>query len=396
MSTLTDSEYQKLTTNITELYHLNTLESLPNGIRSIIKQLVPADSSSCVSFQNQAMELISCDIDLSNFIANLTPAYFQRHPILAYHLQTGDWSAFKCSDFLTEAQYHHCDAIYENAYKAYEIEDFFMFSVPDPIHPPNYQEWSLPWLLNELNDPFRLQEIVQSQNTLNNLGLGLYRSDRSFTETDRTLLNILRPHIFRTYQYAQHYTLIQHQIAQLTELTEFLGLAILSIEGQIKLLTNRAIRLLEHYFPAEWSNRYILPESLHQYCQQQIQKLRQPDTAPLLPALERKQDNHRLIVQFIPDRPESKIILLFEEYVAAELSIDTFRRIGLTKRQSEVLFYLTQGKTNKEIAQLLGRDAKTIKKHLDGIYATLQVNGRIAAVSSAYNQLGRLRLIDDR
>jgi DNA-binding CsgD family transcriptional regulator len=394
MSTITDRQYQQLLSGIAELHNCQTLNDFPSHVLPVVNRLVSTDSSYCVSFQNELIEVIACDTNFSTLINHITPDYFVQHPVLNHHLRTGDWSAFKGSDFLSEAEYHRCDALYEQTYKGYDIEDFFIFSIPDPVQPPNPQKWSLQLLVYDRNFTQRIQQLTENQNSLGNLGLGLNRSDRSFTETDRTLLNLLRGHIFHAYQSLQRYSAIQAQMAQLSELTEFLGLIAFSIDGQVNLLTNRATRLLAHYFPTEWSNRNALPESLQQYCQKQLQKLRQPDISPLLPPLERLKDNHRLIIRFVPALLQSEIILVLEEYTASELAIDTFRQIGLTKRQSEILFYLTQGKTNKEIAQQLGRDATTIKKHLDGIYAALQVSGRIEAVAAAYTKLGMLQVND--
>ncbi|WP_139307485.1 helix-turn-helix transcriptional regulator [Rhodovulum sp. ES.010] len=37
---------------------------------------------------------------------------------------------------------------------------------------------------------------------------------------------------------------------------------------------------------------------------------------------------------------------------------------GLTDREAEVLFWLTRGKTNRDIAEILDLSARTVNKHL--------------------------------
>ena len=59
---------------------------------------------------------------------------------------------------------------------------------------------------------------------------------------------------------------------------------------------------------------------------------------------------------------------------AAEL-----RKFGLSKRESEVLAWVAQGKTNGEIATILNLNLGTVKKHVEHIFAKLGVETRIAA-----------------
>ena len=54
---------------------------------------------------------------------------------------------------------------------------------------------------------------------------------------------------------------------------------------------------------------------------------------------------------------------------------------GLTRRQMDVLSLLSEGRSTKEIARSLNLGVGTIKAHLDGLYRTLGVHNRTAAVS---------------
>jgi DNA-binding NarL/FixJ family response regulator len=53
--------------------------------------------------------------------------------------------------------------------------------------------------------------------------------------------------------------------------------------------------------------------------------------------------------------------------------------LGLTPRAAETLLWLTQGKTNAEIAVILGNSESTVKKHVLEIFAKLAVETRTAA-----------------
>jgi len=58
-------------------------------------------------------------------------------------------------------------------------------------------------------------------------------------------------------------------------------------------------------------------------------------------------------------------------------------RLSLTPREAEVLLWISKGKTNKEIGQILEASPKTINKHSEKIYKKLEVDNRTSAASKA-------------
>ncbi len=62
-------------------------------------------------------------------------------------------------------------------------------------------------------------------------------------------------------------------------------------------------------------------------------------------------------------------------------------RLGLTPRVAEVLLWVAQGKTNSEIAIILGISESTVKKHLLEIFSKTGVETRSAAVLRALEVL---------
>ena len=55
----------------------------------------------------------------------------------------------------------------------------------------------------------------------------------------------------------------------------------------------------------------------------------------------------------------------------------------LSRREQEVLEYLAQGSSNKVIARNIGVSENTVRFHLKNIFAKLQVNNRLLAVTAA-------------
>jgi len=59
------------------------------------------------------------------------------------------------------------------------------------------------------------------------------------------------------------------------------------------------------------------------------------------------------------------------------------RKLNITQREKEILAWLRNGKTNWEIAQVLGISESTVKKHVRRILANLNVCSRTQAVAKA-------------
>ena len=59
----------------------------------------------------------------------------------------------------------------------------------------------------------------------------------------------------------------------------------------------------------------------------------------------------------------------------------------LTQREVEVLLYLSQGKTNREIAGELVLSERTVQRHISNLYAKINVRNRAEATTFALSQL---------
>lgn len=69
-------------------------------------------------------------------------------------------------------------------------------------------------------------------------------------------------------------------------------------------------------------------------------------------------------------------------------SFEPLLKLNLTPRVAEVLLWVAQGKTNGDIASILGISESTVKKHLLEIFQNLGVETRSAATLRALEVLG--------
>lgn len=63
-------------------------------------------------------------------------------------------------------------------------------------------------------------------------------------------------------------------------------------------------------------------------------------------------------------------------------------KLALTAREAEVLLWITRGKSNRDVAEILSLSPRTVNKHLEQIYAKLGVENRTAAAALAIQTLG--------
>ncbi len=68
------------------------------------------------------------------------------------------------------------------------------------------------------------------------------------------------------------------------------------------------------------------------------------------------------------------------------------RHFKLTAREAEVLLWVAQGKSNGDVAMILGMSEKTVKQHLGSVFQKIGVEGRNAAALQAVEVLSRPRL----
>jgi DNA-binding response OmpR family regulator/DNA-binding CsgD family transcriptional regulator len=84
------------------------------------------------------------------------------------------------------------------------------------------------------------------------------------------------------------------------------------------------------------------------------------------------------------------LLVLREENHQAAIDnlIGAFR---LTLREAEVLFWVTKGKTNKDIGEILQTSPRTVNKHLEHVFEKLGVETRTAAANLALSRVGAQR-----
>jgi DNA-binding NarL/FixJ family response regulator len=84
-------------------------------------------------------------------------------------------------------------------------------------------------------------------------------------------------------------------------------------------------------------------------------------------------------------------LIVMQETNDASVIEALVQAFGLTAREAEVLYWVVQGKINRDIADIVGASPATVKKHLERILPKLGVETRTAAAAMAINRVRLLK-----
>jgi DNA-binding CsgD family transcriptional regulator len=141
--------------------------------------------------------------------------------------------------------------------------------------------------------------------------------------------------------------------------------------------------MCERYFATICAEGSALPKALERW-------LATETRVEFVHQVERKnfvieKNGKRLTIKLTGDATSGDCILLMTESDPAAL-LRNLERYGLSPREIEVMLWLVKGKTNLEIAVILGISKRTTDKHLEHIFGKLGVETRAAAVALIRNE----------
>lgn len=87
---------------------------------------------------------------------------------------------------------------------------------------------------------------------------------------------------------------------------------------------------------------------------------------------------------WLEGRPVQNLVQVLRE-LAAQTAAPPRKTFGLTPRELEVVSLITEGSTNKHIAQTFGISEETVKRHLTNIFNKLGVGNRLELALFALN-----------
>jgi DNA-binding NarL/FixJ family response regulator len=151
--------------------------------------------------------------------------------------------------------------------------------------------------------------------------------------------------------------------------------------GKIMWATPQAQKLLSDTLSPDSGDDVVLPDPIPQWLDQ-ARKGKPGSKAAIMAALP---GDEQLRLQYMGKLGANEFLLRLARDSGTETPAEFSSELGLTTREGEVLSWLSKGKTNRDIAQILGLSPRTVDKHLEQIYSKLGVENRTAAAAIAVN-----------
>src|SRR6266571_1071651 len=341
-----------------DLYRRRDLDAFRKTLLTGIAAVVPAEITSYV------------EVDLENRRSrtwvepsalldrrHIFERHMHEHPVLDHVNRTGDGRALKVSDFLTRSQFRRL-GLYNEHYRPLGVEH--MIGIGFPPAAPSIR------------------------------AMGLLRSRADFSEDERAVLNLLRPHLIMSHESAQVVSRLGSDHRSAGGGAGAAGVIMLTLLGRIQSSSPTARQWLTKYFGPYRHAASSLPERLEAWVKHNLRRLTAKDTLPdAATPLVIEREPERLSVRLVID--DRHPVLLLNECSLMEPQ-RLLQKVGLTKREAEVLAWVADGKTNADIGTILSTSPRTVAKHLERIFPKLGVETRTAAAARFFSMTPSLVL----
>jgi DNA-binding NarL/FixJ family response regulator len=154
-------------------------------------------------------------------------------------------------------------------------------------------------------------------------------------------------------------------------------------EGEIRWCTPQAVKLLESTLPS-LDGHIRLPESIRVWLRVSAGErggTSQPGPIPV-------EGGRQLQLAFLGKTGEDEFLFRLSSEDDSGQEALLRRHFTVTQREAEVLLWIARGKSNRDIAEILGLSPRTVNKHLEQVYQKLGVENRASAAVTALAALG--------
>lgn len=348
---LSHRDFDACSRALRELYVAASLQKFPDRLLPLVARLVP---SSHISYND-------LDLGQDRIVIHYHPervdarklvpqfaAHYQTHPLAGHYLNPGGIPK-KVSDVATLRQFKQT-AIYQEYYRAIGTKHQFICF-------------------------FNRRKRAAAGDSF--IGLALNRDIKDFSERDRSVLEFLSPHFSQAYQNARAAGAIDIKLENVGEGLDAIHRAVIlaGADGQIRWQSVLAREWLREFFPEKRA-----AERLPAVVARWLDRLQKPSPGGLPfysefcgPA----QSGCRLLIYCGQSRSGEYVLALIRERLTLDLA--AAQSLGLTPREAEILFWISEGKTRPEMGAILGISWRTIAKHMEHLFAKLGVENRLEA-----------------
>jgi DNA-binding CsgD family transcriptional regulator len=352
MFRLGPEDHARVGETLRALYSEKDATRFPVTLLAEIAGLIPCENlgyNDINARTNQVVMVIKPEVRRIFELGPVLEQHFHEHPQLTYYRGCSDRQVYQTSDFMSFRAFKQL-GIYREVYRHIDADH-------------------------------QLTVLLSEPGQTSDIGIAINRKRCGFSERERAMLNLLRPHIIQARANALAFTAAERRVQALTESLGALRVGVMTLrpDGQVGWSTPLAVELLERYFPGSGRESSRLPEPLAGWWRHWLKcECSASEPSEMQAPFRLTIPGASLTVHGEASADGAHRLLLSEQ---ADFSVREFgRRCGLTFREAEVLEWLSEGKTSPEIAGILCVSPRTVHKHAERIFRKLGVETRHAAM----------------
>ena len=338
MSHLSAPEYELFLDCVRELHSFGDLPALRSWLLdTALPKLIPSDwlSYNEVDLVNPVNTLAIVKPEENDFFPRLFQRFSEvayQHPLISRQLQSPDFPVHKISDFLTQEAYHQLE-LYQDVYRPMGVE--YQIAATVKLEPDRITAFALS------------------------------RQRCDYTERDRSILEMLRPHLVVAFNHLalaqERQTIMEATTLALNELSS--ATLILDSQGRVLYHTGPGLKWIGATQPG------VLPAKISAWLNEAPNGHR-----PLTWVTETRP----IRIRAVPTNNRERRLLVLTQEPEPAPAAATPNHHGLSQREWEVARWISSGKTNAEIAAILSISPRTVHKHVEHMFAKLGVETRMA------------------
>jgi DNA-binding CsgD family transcriptional regulator len=332
-----------------EVHDVRDLHEFRVGVLPVLKRVVPAEIASYNELDAQTRPIATVsDPELPPSAHEAWARYAWQNPLVQRYARTRDGRPFRWSDVVDMREFRRTE-VFRELYGPYGLDHQIAFTLPSP-----------------------------PQMTI---GIALMRSDPDYTERERQILQLARPHLIQAYRHAE----LRESLASLLDSARrgldaaHSAVVVVAASGEVMFVTAAARELAALAGAGEVEIARPLGPPLWAGDDDGGRPPRPLESLPL-------PDGDTLLVRRAQgDRGETALVLARG---SRALSVAALRGLGLTPGEAAVLHALARGRTTNEVADELAISPRTIHKHMQRVNAKLGVRERGQAIATAWAAAG--------
>lgn len=284
--------------------------------------------------------------------------FFYEHPLVRFHSQHADGGACRISDAVATGEFRR-SPLFNEYYRRLGIDHVM----------------AMPLFVDRR---FLISFVAN-------------RSGRDFGDGDRGVFDAVRVQLAALFRHALLLERARAAMTRIEELSVQEGWCVICIDGagRVRRISDRARERVALCCPGEpLAVDGRLPAALDRWVVESLADVYDVLSRNATASLTLAHAGTSLRFHLVPDADATDGYLVLVGRPARGGPLEPAQDLPVTAREREVLTWAAAGKTNQQIAEILGTSTRTVEKHFEHIFDKLGVETRTAAVMRALRAPG--------